>query len=257
MNGEKALSHRSGNRLGIGAFAACFVIVAGCSGSGTQPATSRDRVADDPTPADIAAADTAPADTAPADTVPVLSAVAETVPLVPPLEVPEEALVAFASAVDAMAGGDWIQAEIELEDLIGEHPAFPGPYVNLAILYRRDGRDDEAQAALQQALALAPGHAAANNELGVIYRERGDFADAEMAYRRAIETEPTYALAHYNLGVLLDIYLKREAEALQHYEAYQALAPVPDQEVGIWILDLRRRLGLPAEPQQVARENGL
>lgn len=175
--------------------------------------------------------------------------------LASPIEVPEGAVAAFSSALAAMTSADWIQAELELEDLTRDYPAFPGPYVNLAILYRRDGRDDDAEAALNRALAIAPDHPAANNELGVLYRERGEFAEAEAAYRRAIEGNPNYALAHYNLGVLLDLYLKRDAEALDEYEAYQSLADSPDEEVGRWILDLRRRLGLPAEPEQVARES--
>lgn len=176
-------------------------------------------------------------------------------PRVPPVEVPERAAAAFSAALTAMAGADWLAAETGFENLTRDHPAFPGPWVNLAILYRRDGRDEEAQAALEQALALAPDHPAANNEQGVLHRERGEFAAAEAAYRRALETDPTYALAHYNLGVLLDLYLKREGEALEHYEAYQSLTQSPDENVDLWIVDLRRRLGLPAEPERVAREN--
>jgi Flp pilus assembly protein TadD len=155
-----------------------------------------------------------------------------------------------------MYAEDWFQAEVEFEQLIVEYPAYPGPYVNLAILYRRDNRVAEAEASLNRALAIAPDHPAANSELGVLYRERGDFAEAESAYRRAIDGDPSYALAYYNLGVLYDLYLKREAEALEHYEAYLSLAAEPDAAVERWVVDLRRRLGLPAETAQVAQENG-
>jgi Flp pilus assembly protein TadD len=226
------LSHRSGSRLQLLAVAAALAALAACSASGPRPAAKAHR---EPEP--VARAD------APAEA------------LTPPIEVPEGAVAAFSSALAAMTSADWIQAELEFEDLTRDYPAFPGPYVNLAILYRRDGRDDDAEVALNQALAIAPDHPAANNELGVLYRERGEFTEAEAAYRRAIEGNPDYALAHYNLGVLLDLYLKRDAEALDEYEAYQSLADAPDEEVGRWILDLRRRLGLPAEPEQVAREN--
>jgi len=109
---------------------------------------------------------------------------------------------------------------------------------------------------LEQALAIAPDHAVANGELGILYRERGDFAAAEAAYRRAIAAAPGYALAHYNLGILLDLYLGRQSEALECYETYQALIAGSDAEVGVWIADLRRRLGLPAGGVQVAQENG-
>ncbi|HUF72035.1 MAG TPA: tetratricopeptide repeat protein [Gammaproteobacteria bacterium] len=233
------MSARSGNHGRLVALAITLAAVAACSSGGSRPASVSDRGVVEP----IARTN----DTAPTPLVPT--------PLVPPVAVPERAAAAFSEALAAMAGADWLAAEMAFEDLTRAYPAFPGPWVNLAILYRRDGRDEEAQAALEQALALAPDHAAANNELGVLHREHGEFAEAEAAYRRALEADPTHALAHYNLGVLLDLYLKREGEALEHYEAYQSLTQSPDEDVGRWIVDLRRRLGLPAEPERVAREN--
>jgi len=173
------------------------------------------------------------------------------------VEVPEEAAIAFNRALALMTEKDFINAEIELTDLAARFPGFAGPHVNLAIIYRQDGRTDDALSALQQALAIAPDHPSANNELGLIERERGHFEAAEAAYRRAIAGDPAYALAHYNLGVLLDLYLRRETEALEQYEAYQTLTAVPDEEVGRWVVDLRRRLGLSIETTQLAREEGL
>jgi tetratricopeptide (TPR) repeat protein len=228
------LSARSGNRFGLAALAVSLAALTACGGQGQTPVTGSDREAVEPV-----AREAMPVEALP-----------------PPVDVPEQAVAAFSEALAAMASGDWLAAEIALEDLTRDYPAFPGPYVNLAILYRRDGRDGDARAALDAALAIAPDHPAANNELGILHRERGEFSEAEAAYRRAIEAEPGYALAHYNLGVLLDLYLKREAEALEQYEIYQSLAASADEEVGRWIVDLRRRLGVPAEPERVAQENG-
>ena len=163
-------------------------------------------------------------------------------------------MAGYSLALAAMNAADWVEAELELEQLILEYASFPGPYINLAILYRRDGRVDEAENALNQALLIAPDHPIANNELGVLLRERGDFAEAEAAYRRAIAADPSYPLARYNLGVLMDLYLKREADALAQYEAYLSLASEPDAEVQRWVVDLRRRLGAPSQPEQVAQE---
>ena len=67
------------------------------------------------------------------------------------------------------------------------------------------------------------------------------------AYRRALETDPSYALAHYNLGVLLDVYLRRGAEAIEHYEAYQSSLSEPEQDRG----GLAHR---PAPPRRRRRE---
>lgn len=168
--------------------------------------------------------------------------------------VPAVAQSAYDRALVAMRADDWLQAELELQQLAHDYPAYPGPQVNLAIVYVHEHRPDEARAALDSALAIAPGHAAANNQLGILLRAAGKFDEAERAYRRALETDPSYALAHYNLGVLLDVYLRRGAEAIEHYEAYQSSLSEPDKTVAGWIIDLRRRFGGGAP--QVAKENG-
>jgi Tfp pilus assembly protein PilF len=155
--------------------------------------------------------------------------------------VPEAAAAAYTRAVAAMRSENWLEAELELETLVLEHPEYPGPHVNLALVYLHDGRRDEARKELDLALEIEPGHTIANTQLGILLREDGEFAAAEETYRRALETDPDHSLAHYNLGVLLDIYLRRPAEALEHYEAYQASLAQPNETVARWIVDLKRR----------------
>jgi Flp pilus assembly protein TadD len=167
--------------------------------------------------------------------------------------VPDAAAAAHQRALTALRAENWLEAELELEQLTLEQPTFPGPHMNLALVYLRDGRRDEARAALERALELHPGHAAANTQLGILLREDGKFAEAEAAYRRALATDAEHALAHYNLGVLLDIYLRRTAEALEHYEHYQSSLPQPNETVARWIIDLRRRVG-NGEAARVAQE---
>jgi tetratricopeptide (TPR) repeat protein len=169
--------------------------------------------------------------------------------------IPEAAAAAYQRALAAMRAENWLEAELELEQLTLEQPAYPGPHVNLALVYLHDGRRDDARAALANALALDPNHAAANTQLGILLREDGKFAEAEAAYRRALAAEPEHALAHYNLGVLLDIYLRRTAEALEHYESYQSSLAEPNETVARWIIDLKRRVG-NGEAARVAQEGG-
>lgn len=170
-------------------------------------------------------------------------------------DVPENAQRSYQRALSAMASNNWTEAELELEQLLLEYGGFPGPYVNLAIVQMHGERSDEARATLASALALDPTHAAANNQLGILLRHEGEFDAAEDAYRRAIESDPQYAFAYYNLGVLLDLYLRRQNEALEYYELYQALLAEPDQKVGRWIIDLRRRLGVTDDAARLAKEN--
>jgi len=168
--------------------------------------------------------------------------------------IPAAAQAAYDRALASMRAEDWLRAESELGQLTRDYPAYLGPQVNLAIVYRNEKRPTDARAALDRALAIDPKHAVANNELGILLRETGKFEEAERAYRRALETDPSYALAHYNLGVLLDVYLRRGAEAIAEYEAYQSSLAEPDKKVAGWLIDLRRRFG-SATPQ-VAKENG-
>jgi len=169
--------------------------------------------------------------------------------------IPETAAAAYQRALAAMRAENWLEAELELEQLTLEQPSYPGPHVNLALVYLHDGRPDDARAALERALSVEPGHPAANTQLGIMLREDGKFGEAEAAYRRALATDPEHALAHYNLGVLLDIYLRRMAEALEHYERYQASLTQPNEAVGRWIIDLRRRVST-GEAARVAQGDG-
>jgi len=173
----------------------------------------------------------------------------------PPAVAPERAVQAYERALQAMRSEDWIEAELELEQLVLEYPGFAGPYVNLAIVYMQNDRKEDAATALEQALATDPAHAAGNNQLAILLREQGQFDAAEQAYRRALQTDPGYALAYYNLGILLDLYMGRQSEALEYYEQYQALLAEPDQQVGRWIIDLRRRLGV-TDNARVAQGDG-
>ena len=91
---------------------------------------------------------------------------------------------AFWSATKLLAAlraKNWVEAELELEQLVLEHPEYPGPHVNLALVYLNDGRRDDARKEIDLALGVDPGHAAANTQLGILLREEGKFEAAEAA----------------------------------------------------------------------------
>ena len=66
-------------------------------------------------------------------------------------EISEKTQRSYDAALAAMRSENWVQAELELEQLIAEEPGFPGPYVNLALIYERDGRSADARQSLEQA----------------------------------------------------------------------------------------------------------
>ncbi|MEJ2257302.1 MAG: tetratricopeptide repeat protein [Woeseiaceae bacterium] len=166
-------------------------------------------------------------------------------------EVPPNVLTMFEQATAALAGGDFVDAELRFQEFVLQYPDYPGAWVNLAIIRAQDGNDAGAREALDAALALDPTHPAALNQMGMLLRRNGDFLAAEAAYLKAVTVSPGYALAHYNLGVLNDLYLQRLETALQHFETYHTLVG-EDQQVAKWIIDLKRRVEAAQRTANVA-----
>ena len=156
-------------------------------------------------------------------------------------EIPPQAQTLFEQAVSVMAAGDYDEAELRLKEFLLQYPAYPGAYVDLAIIQAKNGDDEAAQQSIDAALALNPDYPPALNQQGMLLRRKGKFSEAEAAYLKAVTAAPDYALAHYNLGVLNELYLQHLDAALQHFETYQDLVG-GDEEVEKWIADLKRRV---------------
>jgi len=95
--------------------------------------------------------------------------------------------------------------------------------------------DDTTAAALthkellyQEAVALCPTHAQAQNNLGYVYEKQGRFDEAIAAYQKTIKLDPSAPYPYFGLG---DVYFKtgRYADALQWYE--QGLKYEPENEL--------------------------
>lgn len=151
----------------------------------------------------------------------------------------------YREALQRLAVDD-VEEGIELlKAVVAEVPEATSPYIDLGIAYGRAGRQDDAVATLESAVAVTPDHPVARNELGIAYRRVGRFDDARDCYQRALEISPDFHFARRNLAVLCDLYLADHACALSQYEAYQAAVP-DDEEVNMWLADLRNRAALQA-----------
>jgi len=163
-------------------------------------------------------------------------------PVVHP-EVPPAARADFDRAVQYMRSGNATEAELGFKQIAVQYPQFSAPLVNLAIMQRKDGHLDQAEATLKSAVEHENGSAIAWTELGATQRMRGEFRDAASSYEHAIAADPRYAPAWRNLGVVSDLYLGDPNRALKAFEQYKQLTG-EDKPVSGWIAELRQRLGL-------------
>lgn len=162
----------------------------------------------------------------------------------------------FEAALELWRQGQVGEAEQAFVALVKDFPEHAGPWANLGIIYARSNRRDQAIGALAKAASLNPDNKVAFNWLGILYREAGDLTRSRLSYERALKLDPDYALAHLNFGILLDVHLKRPAEALPHYRAYQQSAGADDLRVLAWIAEIEAANAPPpaAPPAVVPRQ---
>ncbi|MHB8621644.1 MAG: tetratricopeptide repeat protein, partial [Chloroflexota bacterium] len=97
-------------------------------------------------------------------------------------------------------------------------------HLNLAVVYEREGRLDEAAAELARCLERMPDEAAARFRLALIQQRRDRPTEAAEQYRRLLELRPDHADGLHNLGLLLQEQ-GQAVEAVAVLERLVALLP--------------------------------
>jgi Tfp pilus assembly protein PilF len=148
----------------------------------------------------------------------------------------------FERAVDMMNEGKNDKAIELLAKVIERSSGVTAPHINIAAAYMRTGKLEPAEQHLKTALGLVPNHPVASNEYGLLLRKGGRFKEAREIYEKALASFPDYLPVHRNLGILCDLYLNDPECALKQFELYSDGTP-SDEQVKIWIAELRMRLG--------------
>ena len=128
-----------------------------------------------------------------------------------------------------------------LTAITSQAPTLSGPHVNLGIAYAGLGNLQDAERAFRKALELNPENPVARNQLGILQRKQGKFDQARESYLGVLAAHPNYPYAHLNMGILCDLYLQNNECALRHYERYLQLVESRDEQVKLWVVDLRKR----------------
>ena len=130
-----------------------------------------------------------------------------------------------------------------LEALLAAHPDYADAYNSLGVVYSRQGRHQQAEAAFRRVLELDPTSATAYENLGVDAIAAGDVAAAIADLTRALDLDPRLARAH---NALAAVYMRQrhEADAISHWQTALQLDPhLYDAlyNVGIPLWDAGRR----------------
>lgn len=102
----------------------------------------------------------------------------------------------------AAQSGDLAAAADLFEQALEGRSDDAGFHFNLATVYFRLGRNDDATAAFGRAIAVDPQLTGAHIGLGNILADNGDVEGAIAAFRGALETDPNNVEAYNNLGTL-------------------------------------------------------
>lgn len=120
--------------------------------------------------------------------------------------------------IDAsIASHDWSAALADLDSRIASHPHDAQAKFKRGTVLARLNRDDDAIRQFQELTQLYPELPEPYNNLAALYAKHGRYQDARAALETAVQANPSYGLGYENLG---DLYLHL---AQQSYRRAQSL----------------------------------
>lgn len=124
------------------------------------------------------------------------------------------------------------EAEKALQGALAADPQDAFSLSVLGIVHYRQGRYDDAVSVLTRAVSINPNNHETHNYLGITYSQKGYQEAAEKELLKAIELKPDYADAHFNLAVVYASQNPPSVElARKHYRRAVELGMQKDPEL--------------------------
>lgn len=164
-----------------------------------------------------------------------------------------DAHLLLEKSLEALQTNDMLSAQESLKKALLFAPEEPSLHNNLATLYKKSGRFEEAEQHYQKAIELDPLYPEAHHNLANLYAHLKRFDEALRHYTHALHKAPDYMLAHYHLGLLFLAYQKKEEAQIQ-FKNVIALNPEFKQAhfyLGILALDFNEKAAAKNAFEQV------
>jgi tetratricopeptide (TPR) repeat protein len=131
--------------------------------------------------------------------------------------------------IDAsIADKDWNNALKQLDARIASNPNDVQAKFKRATVLARLNRDDDAIAAFSALTQTYPELPEPYNNLAALYAKKGRYEDARNALETAVKANPGYALAYENLG---DLYLRLASESYKRAQTLGSNSALTKQRI--------------------------
>ncbi len=129
----------------------------------------------------------------------------------------------------SIAQKQWASALTQLDARLKTNPRDVQAMFKRATVLARLNRDDDAIAAFTELTTAYPELPEPYNNLAALYAKHGRYEEARVALETAIKANPGYSLAYENLG---DLYLRLASVSYKRAQSLGSKSPLTAQRVG-------------------------